>query len=66
MLLIVGGKVWRLFGLVLDRDAQCSPPVESKRYKGKQKKGGRGSKLYILSNFDEKYVSKYDIFLIFC
>ena len=38
-----------------------SPPVDSKRYKGK--KGG--SKLHILPNFDEKEGSKYDIFLIF-
>ena len=45
---------------VLDRDAQHRP---STRNATRVKKGG--SKLYILLNFDEKYGSKYDIFLIF-
>ena len=42
-----------LLGQVLDRDAQHRPSTRN-AIRVKKKKGGGGSKLYILPNFDEK------------
>ena len=59
-----GGGGGGVLGSVSDRDAQQLPSTRNATRA--KKKGGGGSKLYILPNIEEKYGSKYDIFLIFC